>query len=865
MKEDPEKNELLSALKTYNYPMAPKKNISMRKEMQVSVITNLFPIEYIDPIHKIYNYSIIILPSISDDNFPLKRVIQQRVEKSLPNEFKKIIFAGNNMYACITNKDNKDLSLIELTVSVQKNDYNVTLKLAKEIDFSRLDYGDKEDQQIKHIIENLLRFIIMRNPNVIKFKDGTMVNANDMNIESINDNLNDDTTQKIYKGYMTSVQITENGFFMRINDVNKIISGKSVLKKILELKGEGGNLKNNEKIEKINDYFMFHRTVLAKYGNLRTYRISNINFNKTPNNTSINIKDINGNPISVSLVNYYKTQYGIRISDENQPLIEVERPKKGVEKEVEIIYLIPELVYLTGIEDGGSKNENTTRRKITDKTKMKPFEKIKAIGSINDLINSTINKKYKNKKGEEISLKSAKEVKELYGIKMGNNLTIKGRIIPQPKLIFNRGEKFIQPNKGLFRSENPNKVIMFTNENLFYAYDEKERDQAIQVFNSLLMKCRNKKFTFSEDFHPKNIVGYCIKRTNTFGDVFNELERKIPRTNNHKFGFVFLSKNLERHYEELKNYFYKRLNLITQFAITKKLADHKRGNSIQFNLIDQFNIKIGGENHHINFVKENLLRPEDVYLVIGLKSNIERKTGKIKYCMTSTKNQFLNYINTNVKECNNNKLERQDLIKMMLKDAISKLMEHSPHEPNCVLLYRKGGNYIENLKLAIDEKDIFINVIKELEDKCGNNVKIPFYYICCNLKTDMKFFEYQDNNGNRIFSNPQSGLIIDENVTAKNRFEFFIQPQLVNQGTATPCHYQVMSTYQHSEEILKLEDLEKITFYLCYYYFTWAGAIREPGTLKMAETALDFSSKCFVGKSDHNDILNYYYNTPIYI
>ena len=205
MKEDPEKSELLSALKTYNYPMAPKKNISMRKEMQVSVITNLFPIEYIDPIHKIYNYSIIILPSISDDNFPLKRVIQQRVEKSLPNEFKKIIFAGNNMYACITNKDNKDLSLIELTVSVQKNDYNVTLKLAKEIDFSRLDYGDKEDQQIKHIIENLLRFIIMRNPNVIKFKDGTMVNANDMNIESINDNLNDDTTQKIYKGYMTSV------------------------------------------------------------------------------------------------------------------------------------------------------------------------------------------------------------------------------------------------------------------------------------------------------------------------------------------------------------------------------------------------------------------------------------------------------------------------------------------------------------------------------------------------------------------------------------------------------------------------------------------------------------------------------------
>ena len=83
----------------------------------------------------------------------------------------------------------------------------------------------------------------------------------------------------------------------------------------------------------------------------------------------------------------------------------------------------------------------------------------------------------------------------------------------------------------------------------------------------------------------------------------------------------------------------------------------------------------------------------------------------------------------------------------------------------------------------------------------------------------------------------------------------------MNQGTATPCHYQVMCTYQHSDDILKLEQLERITFYLCYYYFTWAGAIREPGTLKMAETALDFSSKCLTEKSD----LNYFFPTPIYV
>ena len=65
---------------------------------------------------------------------------------------------------------------------------------------------------------------------------------------------------------------------------------------------------------------------------------------------------------------------------------------------------------------------------------------------------------------------------------------------------------------------------------------------------------------------------------------------------------------------------------------------------------------------------------------------------------------------------------------------------------------------------------------------------------------------------------------------------------------------QVICTYNHSEDVIKLEKLEKITFYLCYYYFICSGAISETGTLKMAETALDFSSKCL----SENNGLNYF-------
>jgi len=690
-----------------------------------------------------------------------------------------------------------------------------------------------------------------------------LVNVNPDNIQSLGSS-GDNSTEKIFRGYMTSIQITENGFYMRINDVNKIISGKTALRKINEIinssKENNSSISFNEVKNYVNEYFAEHRTVLAKYGNYRTYKISNINFDKTPSNTSISIKDINGNEVTLNLVNYYNKQYGIKIKDENQALIEVKRPKKGAENEEETIYLIPELVYLTGVEDSNFGKDKSTRNRITSKTKMNPLMKINAIKSINDLINSDVKKVYKNKKGDQKELKSAKEIKDIYGIRFGNNLTIQGRLIPQPNLLFNGGNKVVTPKNGLFRSECPNRTIRLTNNNLFFLYEEREKADCQNVFMNIMQKCRTKGFTFAPDFHPKKVAGYSISMTKSWDKISDDLSKALEKNNGHEYGIIFLSQNLSHFYERLKNYFYKR-NIVTQFCLTRKVNDKKIGNSIQFNIIEQFNIKMGGENHRIHFVKENVMKNTDIYLVIGLKSQVERRSNKIKYCMTSTKSQFLNSVYTSVKECNNTKQDRQELLKAMFKEAISTLTANTPHNcpPNFVFLYRKGGNYLENIKLAIDEKDVFINVIKELEN-ANKNMEIPFYYICCNLKCDLKFFEYNDSNNHKGYFNPKSGLIIDENVTQKNKFEFFVQPQFVNQGTATPAHYQVMCAYKHSDDKLKLEQLERITFYLCYYYFTWSGAIREPGTLKMAETALDFSSKCF-----DNSSFNYFFNNPSYL
>ena len=53
---------------------------------------------------------------------------------------------------------------------------------------------------------------------------------------------------------------------------------------------------------------MEHGTMLAKYGNLRMYPVCNINFDKTPKNTSIKVKQKNRGESSLDFVNYYKSQ-----------------------------------------------------------------------------------------------------------------------------------------------------------------------------------------------------------------------------------------------------------------------------------------------------------------------------------------------------------------------------------------------------------------------------------------------------------------------------------------------------------------------------------------------------------------------------
>ena len=63
---------------------------------------------------------------------------------------------------------------------------------------------------------------------------------------------------------------------------------------------------------------------------------------------------------------------------------------------------------------------------------------------------------------------------------------------------------------------------------------------------------------------------------------------------------------------------------------------------------------------------------------------------------------------------------------------------------------------------------------------------------------------------------------------------------------------------EKEEEELSIENLEKLSFYLSFYYWTCCGAIRTPAVLKLSNTAMGFYLKVLENKSSC-------FYTPIFI
>ena len=120
------------------------------------------------------------------------------------------------------------------------------------------------------------------------------------------------------------------------------------MKQIDKKHGDENDFSNEGCRKEIMSFFK-GRTLITQYGNYRSYKIGDIDFDRDVNNVTFNIEIKDGTQKSVSIKEYYESQYKINFKYENQPLFIEET--NGQSKNSIIKYLIPEILYITGNDE----------------------------------------------------------------------------------------------------------------------------------------------------------------------------------------------------------------------------------------------------------------------------------------------------------------------------------------------------------------------------------------------------------------------------------------------------------------------------------------------------------------------------------
>ena len=172
-----------------------------------------------------------------------------------------------------------------------------------------------------------------------------------------------------------------------------------------------------------------------------------------------------------------------------------------------------------------------------------------------------------------------------------------------------------------------------------------------------------------------------------------------------------------------------------------------------------------------------------------------------------------------------------------IMQAIQKFaVHHDCQFPTNFIIYRDGVSDAQRNQVLASEIPQFEEAINLLYVKEDYRPEITV--IVVNKRISQRFF-VKDSQGR--LSNPPSGCIIDKGLVESHdqeseKFDFFLTPSTANQGCVLPTHFYVP---RNSSSLTK-QELEHLTFALCYFYFNWAGPIKVPAPCQYAHKVAEF-------------------------
>ena len=762
-------------------PTLTKAKLPYLKPEEKEIYVNLFKINIKKPL-KLFQYPYAVAPEIDASDLRIRNKLfkyastgEKENRKKVKDFYGECFVFGDSLYAM---KEIKDALTFKSRLYLDGlTEY--TIKIQPKANERTINQNDLEkDPLTKQFIEILIRDILRANPN-LDFYRGLFV------IKNQKKQLDSEKNGSVffYPGYTTSFMETESGNYLNVTLKNKILSKDTVLEYMDYYGYKTQNEKNKLKDDLIGKSF---KVTYAK----KNFVIDDILFDRNPN-----IQDFMYDGKKVVLKDYYEKKYKIKIKNLNQPLLVVKKVD-STQKEINL-YFVPELCNLAGLDDEFIKDRDFMKQ-LANYTKLTPKDRIT---KTNEFLKLLVNNE--KKKPDQLS---AKEKSELYGIEV--------TALDQHHKAYNIKDTILEgAGHSKIALNKPFKVISKKDMTKWIClYRKSNYNDADYLFKSLSKASQGYGLVISEpEWVEMGDRDDAQTWVNTADDYMNG--------NQYKFALFLLDRN-DRIYKTIKIHSLCRQGYVSQ--VVKAASLKKNALSVCSKILLQINAKLSGVSYIAKFdndVKDRKL------MIIGVDSS-HIKGKRTGVAMVATINpSFTNFYNKEHIIEEKTKEQFVFSISSFIEEAIAKYNEFNKHLPGGIIIYRQG--------VSFQQKEFLEKEVQNIQKVCDKN-KILYEYILVNTKTTYKFFEYQKGG----YVNPEGGLLVLNGVTNRNLFEFYIQPQKVTGGSATPSCFTVAYGNLNFPEIIP-----KLTFDLCHLYSNWQGPVRVPHVLKSAEKLSKMTAK----------------------
>lgn len=757
-------------------------------ETGITVLANYVRISPMSK-REIYQYRVDFEPNVESERARRKIFRETTTELFLG----KAIFDGANEARCgIKTPD-------EVNTFTMNHPFETNLSVTMKLKRGKIITSSPELTRIYNThIRRFLRIL-----GFVQFNTGAFV---DLNLSS-----NIGNSLSVSRGFKTGANLHQNDqILMNLESCHKLLQRESVL-----------DLYNFYRANRRREDFtrdLTGKLVVTRYKK-NVYRIEDIRYDLNPAST-FHIERTN---TDITYADYLKNTYNIEVTNMQQPLLVVVNNNnrqrfEGDAENVTAIHLVPELCNIAGLTEQQKENPQI-RLELIQSSQIRPEVRVEHLKTFlrrlhdNEQISEMLNNWGYSYDTEPIEVKG--RILERMGICNGAHANL-------PR------DKWPKVEDGTASFEKHLKDLMVVPDfpKLALIITQTDRDILDPI------KLNLKKGFERLNMLPRQLLTFPVQQGDREQMLVGEL-RNLP--SDITAAVVILPKKSTKEttdrYNAVKRLASVDRGLITQCITSKLLRKDNVVTSACFKIAIQLAAKVGGEPWHVHI-------PMPYAMICGYDtyhdtSQRGRSYGAFVASMNGTFSRWYS------------KADRHDVLNELstnmsrnLDCALERYKELNNRYPDRVVIYRDGVgdgqlDHVRSVELEQIEKAI--------RSKDGD---IKLALIIVNKRIGARFYWKTGN----TFKNPPPGSVIDNYVTRKGRYDFYLTSQSTRHGTVTPTYYNIIA----DDTGLNAFKHQVLAFKLCFLYYNWAGTVRVPAPCQYAHKLAKLCGENLLGVPNVN-------------